>query len=90
MGWGYSRSQAGIFVKTKYYHLIYKVNGSKKKKKTFVSTNLQWENDNYARRYSSWFKVAVSVTDSDGPETYNGRGVSVDTQNKMIEIFKNY
>ena len=41
----------------------------------------------------SWFKVAVSVTDSDGPETYRSRcigRVSADTQNKMIKIFKNY
>ena len=43
--------------------------------------------------YSAWFKVAVSITDLDGPETYWSRcigQVSADTQNKMIKIFKNY
>ena len=41
-------------------------------------------------RYT-WFKIAVSVTNSDGPETYRSRcidRVSADTQNKMIKIFK--
>ena len=41
----------------------------------------------------AWFKVAASVTDSDGPESYRSRcigRVSVDTQNKMSNIFKNY
>ena len=41
----------------------------------------------------SWFKVAVSVTDSDGPQTYRSRcidRISADMQNKMIKIFKNY
>ena len=40
-----------------------------------------------------WFKVAVSVTDSDGLETYRSRcigRVSADTQKKKIKIFKNY
>ena len=39
------------------------------------------------------FKIAVSVVDSDGPETYRSRcivRVSADTQNKMINYFKNY
>ena len=39
---------------------------------------------------TTWFNVAISVTESDGPETYRswciGR-VSADTQNKMIKIF---
>ena len=43
--------------------------------------------------HRSWFKVAVSITDSDGPETYRSRcidQISVDTQNKMIFMLKNY
>ena len=43
--------------------------------------------------YRAWFKVAVSVTDSDSPETYWSRcisRISADMQNKMIKIFKNY
>ena len=44
-------------------------------------------------RLNPWFKVAVSVIDSDGPETYRSRcigRVSADTQNEMNKIFKNY
>ena len=40
--------------------------------------------------FKSWFKIAVSVIDSDDPETYRSRcigHVSTDTQNKMIKIF---
>ena len=40
-----------------------------------------------------WFKVAVSVIDSDDPETYRSwciDRVSADTQNEMNKIFKNY
>ena len=39
---------------------------------------------------TTWFKVAISVTDSDGLETYRSRCiglVSADTQNKMILPF---
>ena len=46
-----------------------------------------------ARQCVAWFKVAVSVTDSDSPETYRSRcinRVSADTQNKMIKIPKYY
>ena len=46
-----------------------------------------------SRPPGSWFKVMVSVTDSDDPKTYWSRcisRVSTDTQNKMIKIFKNY
>ena len=39
------------------------------------------------REERTWFKVAVSVIDSDGPETYRSR---IGSQNKMIKIFKNY
>ena len=42
---------------------------------------------------SIWFKVAVSVIDSNSPETYQSRCigcVSADTQNRMIKISKNY
>ena len=41
----------------------------------------------------TWSKVVVSITDSDGLETYRSwciGQVSVDTQNKMIKMFKNY
>ena len=41
----------------------------------------------------AWFKVTVSVIESDGLETYRSRcigHVSTDTQNQMIKIFKNY
>ena len=44
-------------------------------------------------QFSAWFKVVVSIIDSDDPETYRSRcigHVSADTQNKMSKIFKNY
>ena len=59
------------------------------KKQQVVSSTLKV---NYAFLLS-WFKVAVSVIDSDDPETYRSRcidRVSADTLNKMIKIFKNY
>ena len=41
----------------------------------------------------SWFKITVSIVDSDGPKMYRLRcidRVPADMQNKMIKIFKNY